>query len=153
MSDWVATIDVGTSALSGYFQMTHRIDVLAWDRPALMLYRVGSDKPSVTWLPNKPEDILRDALAMVRLYVGTGPGDDLAPSRPRKPVERKSWNDETSLQLASRVREIGSLCLRIEECNPGELGLHDALGRWLDGVDVRQVVRITGATGTETGQR
>lgn len=143
MADWVATIDVGTSSLEGYFHMTHRLDVVAWDRPALMLYRVGSDRPLVTWIPDKPQDILRDALAMVRLYIGTGPGDDVTAARPRKPVERKSWNEETTLGLVARLSEMEDLCLRIEESQPGELGIPAALDQWLGGVDVRQVVRLT----------
>jgi len=142
MADWVATIDIGTSSLGGYFHMTHRLDVIAWGRPALMLYRVGNDRPMVTWIPDQPRDILRDALAMVRLYVGTGPGDDLTPSRPRKPVERKSWNEETTVGLVTRLREMQDLCLRIEEAAAGELDIPGAVSRWLDGVDVRQVVRL-----------
>jgi len=142
MADWVATIDIGTSSLGGYFHMTHRLDVIAWDRPALMLYRVGNDRPVVTWIPAKPQDILRDALAMVRVYVGTGPGDDVLAVRPRKPVERKSWNEPTTLMLLSRLPEMKDLCLRIEEARPGELDISSALTNWLNGVDVRQVVRL-----------
>jgi len=139
MADWIATIDVGSGGVGTFFVPTHRMDLMLWDRAGLMLYAGGSDEAMVTWLPARPENHLRDVLAMIRLHVGTMPTGMVPPAMRAARVTLNETHDAYLDSLANSLGEMPSLALRVDEDQPGELGIEAELQRRLRGVEVRMV--------------
>ena len=139
MSDWIATIDIGRGGVGTFFAPTHRIHLMLGDRAWMDLFAVGSDEPIATWLPARPENHLRDVLAMIRLHVGTMPAGMVPPAMRAARVTLNETHDAYLDSLANSFGDMTDVVLQIEEDRPGELGIEAELQRRLRGVEVRMV--------------
>ena len=139
MSDWIATLEVGSGGVGTFFVPTHRMDLMLWDRAGLMLYTGTGEEPMATWLPARPENHLRDALAMLRLHVGGVAPEMVPPALRKAKVTLDETHDKYLDALANSFHEGWNRALRIDEDQPGELGVEAELTGRLRGLEVRMV--------------
>jgi hypothetical protein len=142
MSDWIATIDIGRGGVGTFFAPTHRIHLMLGDRAWMDLFAVGSDEPIATWLPERPSNHLRDVLAMIRLHVGGMSDGTVLPELRKKRARLTASHDWYLDMLADQVVGMPGLALRIDEDQPGELGIEAELQRRLRGIEVRMVRKL-----------